>query len=170
MKRQIIRTTDAPTSPLYSQAVKVGGTIHVSGTVGIDVKTNKLAGTTIQEQTHQAIVNCRSILAAAGATLDDVVSVLVLLANPADFAGMNEEYAKFFASDLDSTGFPFNVPGSNGVCCIARIAARSKSLLAVDWMTVTSNGLPFVWNIRASSTQQLCTFIALSGASLKLFW
>lgn len=99
MKRQVIRTTDAPTSPLYSQAVKVGDTIHVSGTVGIDVKTSKIAGATIQEQTHQAIVNCRSILAAAGATLDDVVSVLVLLANPADFAGMNEEYAKFFASD-----------------------------------------------------------------------
>jgi 2-iminobutanoate/2-iminopropanoate deaminase len=99
MQRQIIRTTEAPSSPLYSQAVRVGGTIYVSGTVGLDVKTGQMAGETIKEQTRQAILNCRSILAAAGATLDDVASVLVLLARPADFAGMNEEYAKFFAMD-----------------------------------------------------------------------
>ena len=96
-RAQIVRTTDAPSSPTYSQAVKVDGTIRVSGTVGIDVKTSRIAGASIQEQTHQAIVNCRSILAAAGATLGDVVSVPVLLATLADFAGMNEEYAKFFA-------------------------------------------------------------------------
>jgi 2-iminobutanoate/2-iminopropanoate deaminase len=99
MTRQIIRTSDAPGSPLYSQAIKVGSTIYVSGTVGIDPKTNQLAGSTIQEQTRQALVNCRSILRSAGAALEDVVEVLVLLASPGDFAGLNEEYTKFFPTD-----------------------------------------------------------------------
>ena len=58
--------------------------------------TGALAGSTIQEQTRQALTNCRAVLQAAGATLDDVVEVGVLLTNPADFAGMNDEYATWF--------------------------------------------------------------------------
>jgi 2-iminobutanoate/2-iminopropanoate deaminase len=96
MKRQIIRTPDAPSSTLYSQAVKVGPTIWVTGIAGIDPKTNKVAGKTIQEQTNQALVNCENILRAAGASLGDVVEVQALLARPEDFAGLNEAYAKFF--------------------------------------------------------------------------
>jgi 2-iminobutanoate/2-iminopropanoate deaminase len=99
MTRQIIRTTDAPSSPLFSQAVKAGSTIYTSGIVGLDPKTNQMAGTTIQEQTRQAIRNCENILRAGGATLDDVVDVHVLLTRPADFAGLNEEYAKFFPAE-----------------------------------------------------------------------
>ena len=99
MTRQIIRTADAPSSPLYSQAVKAGSTIYTSGIVGLHPKTNQMAGTTIQEQTRQAIRNCENILRAGGATLDDVVEVHVLLTRPADFAGLNEEYAKFFPAD-----------------------------------------------------------------------
>jgi 2-iminobutanoate/2-iminopropanoate deaminase len=99
MTRQIIRTADAPSSPLYSQAVKAGSTIYTSGIVGLDPKTNQMAGTTIQEQTRQAIRNCENILRAGGATLADVVEVHVLLTRPADFAGLNEEYAKFFPTD-----------------------------------------------------------------------
>ena len=99
MARQIIRTPDAPSSALFSQAVKAGSTLYVSGIAGIDPVTNQLAGSTIQEQTRQALVNCRNILRAAGATLEDVVDVLVLLARPNDFAGLNEEYAKFFPTD-----------------------------------------------------------------------
>ncbi|HEY2403749.1 MAG TPA: Rid family hydrolase [Steroidobacteraceae bacterium] len=99
MTRQIIRTTDAPSSPLFSQAVKAGSTIYTSGIVGLDPKTQQMAGTTIQEQTRQAIRNCENILRAGGATLDDVVEVHVLLTLPADFAGLNEEYAKFFPAD-----------------------------------------------------------------------
>jgi 2-iminobutanoate/2-iminopropanoate deaminase len=55
MTRQIIRTSDAPNSPLFSQAIKAGNTVYVSGIVGIDPKTNQLAGSTIQEQTRQAL-------------------------------------------------------------------------------------------------------------------
>ncbi|HEX4266326.1 MAG TPA: Rid family hydrolase [Steroidobacteraceae bacterium] len=99
MTRQIIRTSDAPVSPLFSQAVKAGPTIYVSGIVGFDPKTNQPAGATIQEQTRQALVNCDRILRAAGATLENVVEVQVLLARSSDFAGLNEEYAKFFPTD-----------------------------------------------------------------------
>lgn len=94
--RQVIRTPDAPSSPLYSQGVRAGEHLHVSGLVGIDVSTGTMAGSTIQEQTRQALTNCQAVLHAAGATLDDVVEVGVLLTNPADFAGMNDEYATWF--------------------------------------------------------------------------
>ncbi|MFZ1287028.1 MAG: Rid family hydrolase [Candidatus Phosphoribacter sp.] len=73
--RQIITTADAPSSPLYSQGVRAGNNIFVSGLVGIDPSKNSLAGSTIQDQTRQALKNCQAVLAAAGATLDDVVEV-----------------------------------------------------------------------------------------------
>jgi len=76
--------------------VKAGGFIFVSGLVGFDVGNGKLMGESIQEQTRQAIVNCRTVLEAAGASLDDVVEVGVLLSDPSDFAGMNEEYGRWF--------------------------------------------------------------------------
>ena len=97
--REIISTSEAPSSPLYSQAVKAGGVVYVSGLVGIDVTTGGLAGPTIGEQTRQALANCRAVLRAAGAAWEDIVEVGVLLTNPADFAGMNEEYARWFPAD-----------------------------------------------------------------------
>src|SRR5579862_8593674 len=96
--REVISTAEAPSSPLFSQAVKAGAHMYVSGLVGIDVSTGQLAGPTIQEQTRQALSNCQAVLQAAGATLKDVVEVGVLLINPTDFAGMNEEYAAWFPS------------------------------------------------------------------------
>ena len=97
--REVISTPSAPSSPHYSQAVKAGRHVYVSGLVGIDVRTGNLAGPTIQEQTRQALTNCRAILEAAGAALADVVEVGVLLTDPADFAGMNEEYATWFPAE-----------------------------------------------------------------------
>jgi len=99
VNKQIIRTSDAPSSALFSQAVKVGQMIYLSGIVGTDPKTNQLVGTTIQDQTRQALLNCDNILRAAGAKLENVVDVHVLLAKPGDFAGLNEAYAKFFPTD-----------------------------------------------------------------------
>ena len=97
--REIINTADAPGSPLYSQAVKAGQHVYLSGLVGIDVSTGNLAGPTIQEQTRQALTNCEAVLGAAGAALEHVVEVGVLLTNPTDFAGMNEEYATWFPAE-----------------------------------------------------------------------
>ena len=97
--REVISTPNAPSSPLYSQGVKAGGHVFVSGLVGIDVSSGELAGPTIQEQTRQALANCQAVLQAAGATLEDVVEVGVLLTNPTDFAGMNDEYATWFPAE-----------------------------------------------------------------------
>lgn len=99
MPRQIITTPQAPSSPLFSQAVRAGSQVFVSGTTGLDPATGQMAGDSIQAQTRQALANCEAILRAAGATLDDVVEVGVLLTDPRDFAGMNEEYARWFPSD-----------------------------------------------------------------------
>ena len=99
MPREIIATPDAPSSPLYAQGVKAGGQVFVSGTVGIDPTTGALAGESIQEQTRQALRNCEAVLKAGGATLDDVVEVGILLHDPDDFAGMNEEWERWFPAD-----------------------------------------------------------------------
>jgi len=96
--REVITTAEAPSSPLFSQAVRAGSYVFVSGLVGIDVTSGTLAGPTIQEQTRQALANCEVVLRTAHAELGDVVEVGVLLANPSDFAGMNEEYARWFPS------------------------------------------------------------------------
>jgi 2-iminobutanoate/2-iminopropanoate deaminase len=99
VKKQIIQTPDAPGSALFSQAIRAGSTLYMSGIAGIDPKTKQMAGSTIQEQTRQAMINCEKILQAAGATLANVVDVYVLLARPNDFAALNEEWAKFFPTD-----------------------------------------------------------------------
>jgi 2-iminobutanoate/2-iminopropanoate deaminase len=99
MPRQIITTANAPSSPMYSQGVKAGPHVYVSGIVGIDPGTGRLAGDTIQVQTRQALANCEAILQAAGGSLDDVTEVGVLLTSPADFVDLNEEYARWFPSD-----------------------------------------------------------------------
>ena len=97
--REVISTPDAPTSPLYSQGVRTGSLVLVSGMVGIDANTGDLAGPTIQEQTRQALTNCRAVLRAAEATLEDVIEVGVLRTDPTDVGGLNEEYANWFPSE-----------------------------------------------------------------------
>jgi len=97
--REVVATPHAPNSPLYSQAVRAGQFVYVSGLVGIDPTSGDLAGDTIQEQTRQALANCEAILKAAGASLEGVVEVGILLTNPTDFAGMNDEYATWFPAE-----------------------------------------------------------------------
>jgi 2-iminobutanoate/2-iminopropanoate deaminase len=96
MVKEVIHTSAAPGSAYFSQAVKAGPFIYLSGIVGLNPVTNQIAGATIQEQTRQSLINCQKILEVAGAGFDDVVEVQVLLARPDDFAGLNEEYIKFF--------------------------------------------------------------------------
>jgi 2-iminobutanoate/2-iminopropanoate deaminase len=97
--RQIITTADVPGSPRFSQGVRAGDHVYISGLVGIDAETGALAGPTIQAQTRQALANCQAVLRAAGGELASVVEVGVLLADPADFTGMNEEYGTWFATE-----------------------------------------------------------------------
>jgi 2-iminobutanoate/2-iminopropanoate deaminase len=99
MSREIIQTADAPRSPAYSQAVKVGGLIFVSGQGPFDPVTGELRGASIQEQTHQCLTNVEAILKAAGSSLAKIVSATFILAEESDFPGVNEEWVKWFPKD-----------------------------------------------------------------------
>ena len=115
MSREIIFTPNAAKPPpTYSQAVKAGGLIFVSGTAPHDPQTGTLVGTSIQEQTHQCLKNIAAILEAAGSSLDKIVSVAVVLAQEEDFPGMNEEWLKWFSVDppaRQGAKLPAKVPG-----------------------------------------------------------
>ena len=76
--------------------MKVGNTIYVAGTIGVDVATGELAGHTIQEQTRQSLRNCQAILRAGGAELSDAVMVHTLLLRPEDADGVMEVFDEFF--------------------------------------------------------------------------
>ena len=87
---QIIHTENAPAAiGPYSQAVKTGNLLFVSGQIPIDPATGAFAGEDITSQTRQSLKNVQAILEAAGYSLADVVKATVLLADIADFAAMN---------------------------------------------------------------------------------
>ena len=100
MAKTIVRTDHAPKSFAgYSQAVKAGGLVFVSGQGPFDPKTGALVGATIQEQTAQCLRNVEAILQAAGSSLAKAVSATFILAEESDFAGMNEEWNRWFKVD-----------------------------------------------------------------------
>lgn len=92
-----IHTDKAPAAiGPYSQAVLAGDFLYVSGQLPLDPDSGAMVGDTAAEQAEQSIRNLSAILEAAGMTLDDVVKTTVLLADIADFAAVNEVYAKHF--------------------------------------------------------------------------
>lgn len=94
---QIIHTDKAPAAiGPYSQAVKAGNLLFVSGQIPIDPATGAFAGEDIVSQTRQSLTNVKAILEEAGYQLSDVVKATVLLADMGDFAAMNAVYAEFF--------------------------------------------------------------------------
>lgn len=100
MAKTIIKTDAAPKSLAgYSQAVKSGGFIFVSGQGPFDARTGDVVGTTIQEHTAQCLRNVQAILEAAGSSLEKAVSATFILYEESDFAGMNEEWSKWFPVD-----------------------------------------------------------------------
>ena len=97
---EIICTTNAPAAiGPYSQAVKAGNLLFVSGQVPLDPATGAPVEATIQAQTTQSLNNLKAILAQAGATMDNVVKTTVFLKDMEDFAEMNRIYQTFFAAD-----------------------------------------------------------------------
>src|SRR5580765_5589995 len=115
MPRQIVFTPKAAKPPpAYSQAVKAAGLVFVSGTAPTDPATGAIRGTTIQEQTRQCLTNIAAILEEAGSSLDKLVSVTIVLADEDDFAGMNEEWLRWFPTNppaRQGAKLPVRVPG-----------------------------------------------------------
>ena len=99
MAKIIVTTDHAPKSMAYSQGIKAGGFVFVAGQGPFDPITGEVVGTTIQEQTAQCLKNIDAILHAGGSSLDQIVSATFILGDPNDFAGMNEEWMKWFPKD-----------------------------------------------------------------------
>jgi 2-iminobutanoate/2-iminopropanoate deaminase len=97
MSKNIVIRTDAAPSPFqgapYSQAIKTGALVFVSGQLGLKPGDTQISGT-IQEQTEQIFQNLKAILKAAGSNLDQIVKTTVFLVNLSDFGAMNEVYAE----------------------------------------------------------------------------
>ena len=125
MTRTVIATPNAPKGPPhYSQAVKAAGLVFVSGTLPLDPVTGAIVGTTIQEQTAQSLRNISAILEAAGTSLAQAVSATAILVHEEDFAGLNEEWAKWFPDKppaRQAAKLPISPPGLR--ISIALIAA-----------------------------------------------
>lgn len=91
---QLEKNKDFPFA--FSQAVRAGDFVFVSGQVGDDLETFEVAGDTIEEQTRQCLKNVEEILAEAGLTLDNVVRVSAYLSRPEDFDRFNKVYSEIF--------------------------------------------------------------------------
>jgi 2-iminobutanoate/2-iminopropanoate deaminase len=96
----------------YSQAIVADGTVYTAGQVALDPQSGALVGTTVGEQTEQVLKNLTAVLTAAGSSLGQVVKTTVFLADMADFAAMNEVYARHFGghrparSTVQAAGLP----------------------------------------------------------------
>ena len=95
-KQQITTTTGASPMGAYSQGLRAGDFIFVSGQGPIDPATGKIAGATIEEQTARTLENLKAILEAGGATMADVVKVTAHLTDLSNFAAYNKVYASYF--------------------------------------------------------------------------
>ena len=111
----VVATNDAPKAiGPYSQAIVTDGLVYTAGQVALDPKSGELVGRTTGEQTEQVFANLKAVLTAAGTSLANVVKTTVYLADMADFAQMNEVYAKHFGthkparSTVQAAGLPKN--------------------------------------------------------------
>ncbi|MCQ4448584.1 MAG: RidA family protein [Sulfolobales archaeon] len=95
--KEVVFTERAP-RPIgpYSQAIRLGNLLFVSGQIPIDPATNEVAKGGIKEQTERVLENVKAILEAANMTLDDVVMAFVYLSDMADFPQFNEVYSRYF--------------------------------------------------------------------------
>jgi 2-iminobutanoate/2-iminopropanoate deaminase len=110
----------------YSQAIRVGRTVYLSGEIAIDPTNNQfMTGASIEDQTGRVLKNLAGILTAAGLTLDNVVPTTVYLSDLNDFAKMNQVYATYFK----------NSPPARATIQVAGIPRGAKveiSAIAVD--------------------------------------
>jgi reactive intermediate/imine deaminase len=113
MKNQIISTADAPQAiGTYSQAVRAGETVYLSGQIGLDPKTMQLVQG-IEAQIHRVFQNLQAVAAAAGGAFDDVVKLNVYLTDLAHFPKVNEVMAGYFKE-------PYPARAAVGVAALPR--------------------------------------------------
>ena len=127
MEKQIINTTKAP-APIgpYSQSVKAGNTLYVSGQIALDPVSGELIKSGIVDETHQVMKNLQAILTEAGMGFQQVVKTTIFLTDMKTFPQVNEVYGSYFSSDfparetVEVAGLPKGVNVEISVICVAR--------------------------------------------------
>ena len=115
--KTVIQTDKAPASiGVYSQAIRSGNTLYLSGQIGLIPETRELAGDDLESQTHQTLRNIQSVLEAAGYTMSNVVKAQVFLDDMNDYSAFNEIYMTYFTSD----------PPARAVVEVSRIPLDAK--------------------------------------------
>jgi|TARA_X000001036_G_scaffold87765_2_gene79812 reactive intermediate/imine deaminase len=116
MSKEIISTNNAPQAiGPYSQAVKTGNLIFISGQIPLNPKTGDLVNSSIEDEANQVIQNIISICEAAGHSLDDVVKITIFLTDLGNFATVNEVMTKHFSepyparATIEVSGLPLGV-------------------------------------------------------------
>lgn len=97
MKKQVIQTSNAPAAiGPYSQAVRAGDLLFVSGQIPLDPKTGELVRTGVADETKRVLENLKAILEAAGGSFGDVVKTTIFLKDMNNFSTVNEVYGTYF--------------------------------------------------------------------------
>ncbi|MCX7059829.1 MAG: RidA family protein [Gammaproteobacteria bacterium] len=127
MSRTIIKTDDAPAAiGTYSQAVKCGNTVYLSGQIPLDPKTMTMVNATIEDEIHQVFKNLRAVATAAGGGLGDFAKLNVFLTDLAHFAKVNEIMATYFAE-------PYPARAAIGVASLPRGArVEADAVMVID--------------------------------------
>jgi len=99
MKKKVIQTDKAPKAiGPYSQAIRAGNLLFLSGQIPIDPKTGELIGEDIRQQTQRALENIKGLLESQGLGMGDVIKVTIFLKDMGNFNQVNEAYATYFSS------------------------------------------------------------------------
>lgn len=125
--RQVITTKKAPQAiGTYSQAIKTGSTVYLSGQIPLDPKTMKIVSVDISDQIHQVFKNLTAVAEAADGSLEDVVKLNVFLTNLSHFPKVNEIMAEYFKK-------PYPARAAIGVASLPRGAAvEMDAILELD--------------------------------------
>ena len=114
MDRQVISTASAPAAiGPYSQAVRAGGVVYLSGQIALDPATGQLVDGGIEAQAHRAFQNLKAVCEAAGGTLDQCVKLTLFLTDLSTFPVVNEIMQQYFAA-------PFPARSTVGVASLPR--------------------------------------------------
>ncbi len=125
MAREIIQTDHAPAAiGTYSQAVKCGGTVYLSGQIPLDAKTMTLNNAAIEDEIHQVFKNLRAVAEASGGGLKDIAKLNIFLTDLAHFAKVNEIMAEYFVE-------PYPARAAVGVASLPRGARMEADAVLV---------------------------------------
>ncbi|HET7931917.1 MAG TPA: RidA family protein [Rhodanobacteraceae bacterium] len=125
MPRQAIHSDAAPKAiGPYSQAVRAGNSLYLSGQIPLDPATGQVIEGDISAQAVQVFENLKAVLAAGGASFDDVVRVAIYMTNLGDFAAVNEVMARYFQE-------PYPARATIGVAALPRGVAVEIDVIAV---------------------------------------